>query len=49
MLYISRWRDDAKLRNELELNGPMQFNALLFEVDTETKLAKSVVHIYLEV
>lgn len=39
---IPRWRDEVRTRNELEINGPFQFNALLIEVDEKTGLATSV-------
>jgi metallophosphoesterase (TIGR00282 family) len=39
---IPRWRDEVQTRNVLETKGRHQFNALLIEIDDETKLAKSV-------
>ena len=39
---IPRWRDGVKTRNELEINGPFQFNAVLVEVDETTGLAISI-------
>ena len=38
---IQRWRDGKVLRNEIEIDGLLQFNAFLFEVDEKTGLAKS--------
>ena len=38
---IQRWRDNKVLKNEIETKGPLQFNALLFEVDEKTGLSKS--------
>lgn len=38
---IPRWRDGVKTKNELEAEGPLQFNALLVEVDESTGLAVS--------
>lgn len=38
---ISRWRYGTKNRNELETEGPMQFNAVLVDV-AENGLAKSI-------
>ena len=40
-IIIDRWRDNKVLRNETELEGPLQFNALLTEVDNSTGLAIS--------
>jgi 2',3'-cyclic-nucleotide 2'-phosphodiesterase len=42
---ISRWRDGKVNRNELETEGPRQFNAALIETDEKTGLAKSIRHI----
>lgn len=42
---IPRWRDGYLTRNELELNGRMQFNALLVEVNEETGRAVSAIPI----
>ncbi len=42
---ISRWRDHKVLRNDLELTGPMQFNAVLVDVDEVTGLARSIIQI----
>lgn len=42
---ISRWRDQKVVRNELELSGPMQFNAALVDVDESTGLSRSIIHI----
>lgn len=42
---VSRWRDGKVTRNELELEGPMQFNAALVVVDEVTGLAESIKHI----
>ncbi len=39
---IPRWRDGVVNRNELETGGPMQFNAVTADVDTDTGLARSV-------
>lgn len=41
-IIISRWRDNKVLRNELETNRPLQFNAVLVESDKTTGLAKSI-------
>lgn len=40
-IIIDRWRDSKVLRNETEHEGPLQFNALLTEVDNSTGLTKS--------
>jgi metallophosphoesterase (TIGR00282 family) len=42
---ISRWRDGRVTRNLLEMNGRMQFNAVLVEIDEKTGLSRSVRHI----
>ena len=42
---IPRWRDNIQTRNELETQGPRQFNAVLIETDTETKKARSITQI----
>jgi metallophosphoesterase (TIGR00282 family) len=38
---IQRWRDNKVLKNEIEMEGPLQFNALLLEVDEKTGLSQS--------
>jgi metallophosphoesterase (TIGR00282 family) len=38
---IPRWRDGYQTRNELEVTGRMQFNALLIDVDEQTGLARA--------
>ncbi len=42
---VKRWRDGKVTRNELHMTGPMQFNAVLVDVDESTGLARSVEHI----
>jgi len=42
---IPRWRDNVQTRNELEVGGRMQFNALLADVDEQTGRAVSAQHI----
>jgi metallophosphoesterase (TIGR00282 family) len=39
---IARWRDEVVNQNEIELGGPLQFNALLIETDNRTGLAKTI-------
>lgn len=39
---VPRWRDNQRTRNELEVKGPFQFNALLVSVDTKTGLATKI-------
>jgi metallophosphoesterase (TIGR00282 family) len=39
---IKRWRDGDTAKNAIELNGPFQFNAVLFDVDEKTGLSKSI-------
>jgi metallophosphoesterase (TIGR00282 family) len=38
---IPRWRDGTQTKNVLETSGPLQFNALLVDVDEATGLARS--------
>lgn len=38
---INRWRDGLVSRNEVETEGPLQLNALLFSVDVSSGLSKS--------
>jgi metallophosphoesterase (TIGR00282 family) len=38
---IPRWRDGKQTKNILETEGPLQFNALLVDVDEQTGLATS--------
>jgi len=42
---IPRWRDGKPTRNILETSGRRQFNALLVDIDDETKLATTAVAI----
>lgn len=44
-IIINRWHDGRVSRNELELSGPMQFNAAIIDIDIGTGLAKSIQHI----
>lgn len=39
---IPRWRDGIVNKNELETEGPLQFNAVLINVDIQTGMAKSI-------
>lgn len=39
---IPRWRDGVVNKNKLETVGPLQFNAVLIEVDPDTGFAKSI-------
>lgn len=39
---IPRWLDGVRTKNELETNGPFQFNAILVSVDEATGLATNV-------
>lgn len=38
---VDRWRNDTKNVNELETEGPLQFNALLVQVNDKTGLAET--------
>ncbi|MDB5186510.1 MAG: metallophosphoesterase family [Candidatus Saccharibacteria bacterium] len=42
---IPRWRDGLPTKNELELNGPYQFNAVLINSDEQSGLAQDIRHI----
>ncbi len=42
---VPRWRDGVQTRNELEMTGRTQFNALLVDVDEATSRARSAEHI----
>jgi metallophosphoesterase (TIGR00282 family) len=42
---VARWRDEIVNVNELETEGPLQFNAVLIESDNQTGLAKSIMSI----
>jgi 2',3'-cyclic-nucleotide 2'-phosphodiesterase len=44
-IVINRWRDSHVSRNELEIGGPLQFNAALIDIDEATGLANSIQHI----
>lgn len=39
---IGRWKDGKISKNEIEKNGPYQFNAVLIDVDEATGLARSI-------
>jgi metallophosphoesterase (TIGR00282 family) len=39
---IPRWRDGRVTKNQLAEGGPLQFNAVLVDVDTQTGLAKHI-------
>lgn len=39
---IERWRDGVTNKNELETDGPMQFNAVIINIDETTGLATSI-------
>ncbi len=41
-IIISRWKDSKKSKNELEFNGPLQFNAVIVEVNSQTNLASKI-------
>jgi metallophosphoesterase (TIGR00282 family) len=43
---IPRWRDGSITRNVIDPSGPLQFSALLAEIDEQTGEAVSVEHIY---
>ena len=39
---IDRWKTGRASQNEMEEEGPLQFNAVIIEVDTDTGLSKSI-------
>lgn len=39
---VPRWRDDIQTKNILETKGARQFNAVLVDIDINTKLAKNI-------
>jgi 2',3'-cyclic-nucleotide 2'-phosphodiesterase len=39
---IPRWRDGQRTTNQIETNGPRQFNAVLADIDEQTGLARSI-------
>jgi calcineurin-like phosphoesterase len=41
-IIISRWRDEAKIKNEIAEGGPYQLNGALVKVDPKTHLAVSI-------
>jgi calcineurin-like phosphoesterase len=41
-IIIQRWLTDQRSRNELEVEGEMQFCALLIDIDTATAQATGV-------
>ena len=44
-IITDRWRDGIKARNELETEGPYQFNAVLVDIDKGNGLANNIKHI----
>ena len=42
---VGRWKGNIKAKNELETDGPTQFNAVLIDVDEDTGLAKEITQI----
>ena len=46
---LTRWKDGKIVRNEIEGAGPMQFCAVLAEVDESTTRARSIEQIRLQV
>lgn len=42
---VDRWKDNKQVKNELETEGPMQFNALIVDIDDSTGLAHTIEHI----
>ena len=44
-IIIDRWKTGHVSKNQIEENGPLQFNAVLIDVDTDTGLSHSIQHI----
>ncbi|HSH18707.1 MAG TPA: TIGR00282 family metallophosphoesterase [Candidatus Saccharimonadales bacterium] len=44
-IIMDRWKTARPSRNELETEGRLQFNAVLADIDTQTGLARSVIHV----
>lgn len=44
---VNRWRDNLPVKNELEINGPRQFNAVLVETNSGNIKAKEITQIRL--
>jgi len=42
---LTRWKDGKVVRNEIEGNGPLQFCAVLADIDETTARARSIEHI----
>jgi 2',3'-cyclic-nucleotide 2'-phosphodiesterase len=45
-IITKRWHDSVVNKNELELDGPLQFSALLVTVDESSGLSTEVEHVY---
>ncbi len=43
---IERWKSNSQSKNEMELAGPFQFNAVLIEIDPATNLSTSITHLH---
>jgi 2',3'-cyclic-nucleotide 2'-phosphodiesterase len=41
-IIIARWRDGAKLKNDIAEGGPYQLNGVLVTIDPKTRLAKKI-------
>jgi metallophosphoesterase (TIGR00282 family) len=44
-IIVERWKTNRASKNEIETEGPLQFNAALVDVDTDTGLSRSIEHI----
>lgn len=44
-IIVDRWKNNGLRKNEIELHGPLQFNAALIDIDTQTGLSRSITHI----
>lgn len=42
---VKRWKTGKASRNEMEESGPLQFNAVVIDVDTETGLSRSITQV----
>lgn len=44
-IIVDRWKTGQQSKNEMEENGPLQFNAVTVDVDKSTGLARTIEHV----
>lgn len=44
-IIVDRWKTGQQSKNEMEENGPLQFNSVIVDIDESTGLARSIEHI----